>query len=73
MQVIAFLSAIMGKSGVSSDEKRRHYHVQRLQDGESWKKDRKLPPANETWPTALIVAPLSVVDNWAREFATVCC
>lgn len=42
-----------------------------LQELHAWKKDRQLPPANEKWPTALIIAPSSVVPNWEREFATV--
>ncbi|KAF5352151.1 hypothetical protein D9758_009267 [Tetrapyrgos nigripes] len=39
-------------------------------DGKDWKKNRSLPPANEFWPTCLIIAPSSVVGNWEREFAT---
>ncbi|KAJ7619521.1 RAD26-like SNF2 family DNA-dependent ATPase [Roridomyces roridus] len=68
IQVISFLSAIMKKTGVASDRDRRRNHVSRLQDSRQWKEERKLPPANATWPTCLIIAPKSVVENWAREF-----
>ncbi|KAI0759189.1 P-loop containing nucleoside triphosphate hydrolase protein [Irpex lacteus] len=57
----------MGKLGDNRDENRRREHVSKLQDGESWKLQRTLPPANETWPTCLIIAPSSVVPNWERE------
>ncbi|KAI0077655.1 hypothetical protein K474DRAFT_1642880 [Panus rudis PR-1116 ss-1] len=67
IQVISFLSAIMGKYGDKRDSGRRRKHVSRLQDGESWKKHRKLPPPNATWPTAVIIAPSSVLWNWVRE------
>ncbi|KAJ8516205.1 hypothetical protein ONZ45_g6480 [Pleurotus djamor] len=53
------------------DRKRRHMHVSDLQDGEQWRTKRKLPPANATWPTCLIIAPSSVVPNWERELETV--
>ena len=71
LQVIGFLSAIMRKYGDERDIRRRHEHVSRLQDKEMWKKYRKLPPANQVWPTALIIAPSSVVGNWEREFQKV--
>ncbi|KAL1739550.1 P-loop containing nucleoside triphosphate hydrolase protein [Schizophyllum fasciatum] len=67
IQVIAFLSAIMGKTGLKEDRYRRKEHVLRLQDRPDWR--RNMPPANATWPTALIAAPTSVIENWAREFA----
>lgn len=62
----------MHKYGDERDSDRRYKHVSKLQDGDSWKKHRKLAPANETWPTALIIAPSSVVGNWEREFQKVC-
>ncbi|KAF9264581.1 hypothetical protein L218DRAFT_230270 [Marasmius fiardii PR-910] len=62
------MSAIMHKEGFESDELRRHEHVSKLQDGEAWRKQKKLPPADATWPTCLIIAPSSVVPNWEREF-----
>lgn len=61
----------MGKTGDSRDIDRRRKHVSRLQDGVEWKQKRRLPKANATWPTALIIAPSSVVPNWEREFETV--
>ncbi|KAF9649557.1 hypothetical protein BDM02DRAFT_3229957 [Thelephora ganbajun] len=70
IQVISFLSAIMRKTGTSKDEFRRRDHVARLQDSEEWSKFRRLPPANDTWPTALIIAPSSVAMNWQRELET---
>lgn len=71
LQVIGFLSAIMRKLGDERDMKRRYNHVSKLQDNEMWKKHKKLPPANQTWPTALIIAPSSVVGNWERELQKV--
>ncbi|KAF7315051.1 RAD26-like SNF2 family DNA-dependent ATPase [Mycena indigotica] len=68
IQVISLLSAVMKKSGHKTDRERRRNHVMELQDGPQWAKHRKLPPANEKWPTALIIAPSSVVYNWDREF-----
>ncbi|KAH8833776.1 P-loop containing nucleoside triphosphate hydrolase protein [Flagelloscypha sp. PMI_526] len=70
VQVIGFLSAIMSKTGTRRDANRRHKHVSELQDGKIWKKHGKLPAANETWPTALIIAPSTIVWNWQREFRT---
>ncbi|PCH43012.1 hypothetical protein WOLCODRAFT_144325 [Wolfiporia cocos MD-104 SS10] len=71
IQVISFLSSIMQKSGDTRDIDRRRKHVSRLQDvSEEWRRRRVLPPANETWPTCLIIAPSSVVGNWEREFET---
>ena len=71
IQVISFLSAIMRKTGTSKDEFRRRDYVAKLQDSEDWSKFRKLPPANDLWPTALIIAPSSVAMNWQRELETV--
>jgi len=71
IQVITFLSAIMSKTGLPVDMERRKKYVSRLQDSEEWKKHRKLPKANEKWPTCLIIAPSTVVHNWEREFETV--
>ncbi|OCH88939.1 hypothetical protein OBBRIDRAFT_779245 [Obba rivulosa] len=71
IQVISFLSAIMKKHGDIRDVDRRRNHVSRLQDvSKDWKEHRRLPPANKTWPTCLIMAPSSVVGNWEREFET---
>ncbi|THU93848.1 hypothetical protein K435DRAFT_861148 [Dendrothele bispora CBS 962.96] len=60
----------MQKSGTPFDRDRRRKKVSALQDEELWKKKRTLPPANQFWPTCLIIAPSSVVPNWAREFET---
>ncbi|KAH7924359.1 hypothetical protein BV22DRAFT_517474 [Leucogyrophana mollusca] len=60
----------MRKHGDRRDLDRRRNHVSKLQDGPKWKQSRTLPPANATWPTCLIIAPTSVVPNWAREFKT---
>lgn len=59
----------MKKHGDERDIDRRRKHISILQDAEDWR--TKLPPANETWPTCLIVAPSSVVHNWARELDVV--
>ncbi|KAF9815676.1 hypothetical protein IEO21_04393 [Rhodonia placenta] len=56
------------KSGNVNDLNRRRKHVSQLQDRPEWQNDRILPPANQTWPTCLIIAPSSVVGNWEREF-----
>lgn len=71
IQVISFLSAIMKKHGDMRDVERRRNHVSSLQDKQSWKRHKRLPPANATWPTCLIIAPSTVVHNWKREFETV--
>lgn len=69
LQVIAFLSAIMQKTGSGAlDKDRRKKYVSKLQDGAQWKRERKLPPADAKWATALIVTPSSVMDVWTREF-----
>lgn len=70
IQVIAFLSAIMKKTGDDRDIDRRRAHVSELQDSPEWHETRKLPPANSTWPTCLIIVPTSVVYNWERELNT---
>ncbi|TFK47224.1 hypothetical protein OE88DRAFT_1666566 [Heliocybe sulcata] len=70
IQVISFLSAVMKKYGDSRDLDRRRRYVSQLQDLPDWKERRQMPPANQVWPTCLIIAPSSVVGNWEREFAT---
>ncbi|EKM76213.1 hypothetical protein AGABI1DRAFT_63554, partial [Agaricus bisporus var. burnettii JB137-S8] len=70
IQVISFLSAIMRKSGVIIDKDRRRKHISNLQDLDAWRERRHLPPANDTWPTCLIIAPTTVVHNWERELET---
>ena len=62
----------MSKTGTSGDVDRRRQHVSDLQDSQLWKDKRKLPEGpEERWPTALIVAPSSVIGNWERELETV--
>lgn len=63
VQVAAFLAAIMRKDGGSRDERRRANDIlaKRLEKG-----DR----ADKLWPTALILVPASLLDNWARELNT---
>ncbi|BEJ12218.1 hypothetical protein CspHIS471_0206780 [Cutaneotrichosporon sp. HIS471] len=56
------LSAIMRKTGTSADKGRRKSLI-RGDNVESI-------PAKR-WPTALIVCPTSLVDNWSRELDTV--
>jgi SNF2 family DNA or RNA helicase len=68
IQVISFLSALMRKSGTLSDKERRRNRVSQLQDSDEWQEGRKLPPPDDKWPTALIIAPNSVVNVWTREF-----
>ncbi|KAF8591758.1 hypothetical protein K439DRAFT_1644098 [Ramaria rubella] len=70
IQVIAFLSAIMKKTGDIRDENRRQEHVAELQDSAEWRRNRRLPPSNATWPTCLIIVPATVVHNWQRELET---
>ncbi|KAL5520387.1 hypothetical protein ACEPAG_9611 [Sanghuangporus baumii] len=70
IQVISFLAAIMEKHNDRRDVDRRRKHVAHLQDSEEWRIHRRLPPANATWSTCLIIAPSTVVHNWEREFET---
>ncbi|KAL0952740.1 hypothetical protein HGRIS_006971 [Hohenbuehelia grisea] len=70
IQVISFLSAVMGKSGDKRDRNRRRQHVSGLQDLPAWKERRQLPAANARWETCLIIAPSTVAHNWEREFET---
>lgn len=61
----------MSKTGDSRDFNRRHEHVSALQDvllkDGSSSGSHGLPPADETWPTAMIVCPVTVLGNWQRE------
>ncbi|KAL1663307.1 P-loop containing nucleoside triphosphate hydrolase protein [Schizophyllum commune] len=66
IQVISFLSAIMGKTGTARDRYRRRDYVSELQDRPDWRTN--MPRADAKWPTALIVVPTSTVANWEREF-----
>ncbi|KAL4077447.1 P-loop containing nucleoside triphosphate hydrolase protein [Scleroderma citrinum] len=62
----------MKKYGDTRDVDRRRSYVSRLQDSSEWIEKRTLPSANSIWPTCLIIAPSSVVQNWEREFQTAC-
>ncbi|GJJ09268.1 hypothetical protein Clacol_003490 [Clathrus columnatus] len=70
IQVIAFLSAIMKKTGDNRDINRRQEYVSNLQDSPEWRQRRTLPPPNSKWPTCLVIVPSSVVYNWERELNT---
>ncbi|KAG8991647.1 hypothetical protein FRB94_000918 [Tulasnella sp. JGI-2019a] len=67
IQVIAFLSAIMRKSGNMTDRGRRYDWVNEFLDTH---RASELPAADANWPTCLIVGPKTVVGNWEREFET---
>uniref|UniRef100_A0A8H7XTQ6 Helicase ATP-binding domain-containing protein n=1 Tax=Psilocybe cubensis TaxID=181762 RepID=A0A8H7XTQ6_PSICU len=66
IQTISFLSAIMKKTGFSTDKHRRKQYVSRLQDNKDWRKH--MPKADKKWPTCIIIAPSSVTGNWEQEF-----
>lgn len=60
----------MLKTGDSRDLNRRHKHVSALQDvllNNGGSGSKGLPKADEKWPTAMIVCPVSVLTNWQRE------
>ncbi|KAK9899632.1 hypothetical protein P389DRAFT_164661 [Cystobasidium minutum MCA 4210] len=64
IQVISFLAAIMGHRCTEAEEGRR---LELLNDiGNA----RRIEKATDLGPTALVIAPASVVENWARELAT---
>jgi DNA excision repair protein ERCC-6-like 2 len=60
----------MKKTGDSRDRNRRQKHVDKLQDSSEWHRNKRLPSANATWPTCLIIVPATVVHNWERELET---
>lgn len=63
IQVIAFLSVIMNKTGTKAgDYRRRARGIE--------KRMAKLK-ATDLGETALIIVPASVTDNWKRELETV--
>ncbi|EJU00345.1 hypothetical protein DACRYDRAFT_23259 [Dacryopinax primogenitus] len=67
IQVISFLAAITRRTGDARDADKRRKHVLKLQRRLF---SSQLPPADSDSPTCLIVAPVSLVDNWARELDT---
>ncbi|SNX82341.1 related to RAD26 - DNA repair and recombination protein [Melanopsichium pennsylvanicum] len=64
IQVIAFLSAIMGKTGREEDADRR------IEAERSDRQHSGYQRADATWPTCLIICPSSVIDNWRDELDT---
>lgn len=64
IQVIAFLSAIMVKTGREEDADRRIEAIRSDRQSSDYHR------ANAIWPTCLIICPSSVIDNWRHEFDT---
>ncbi|KAJ1586232.1 hypothetical protein NDA14_000907 [Ustilago hordei] len=64
IQVIAFLSAIMRKTGREEDADRRIEAVRSDRQRADYHR------ANAVWPTCLIICPSSVIDNWRHELDT---
>ncbi|GAA5965708.1 hypothetical protein JCM3765_003226 [Sporobolomyces pararoseus] len=63
IQVIAFLSAVMGKKGYSKfDADKRKNAINELEEG--------VNSPTDLGPTCLIACPASVRNNWEREFQT---
>lgn len=65
IQAIAFLAAIMGKTGLRKMDRERR--KQAVQNGQAAGEDFK---PSDLGPTCLIVCPASVMENWARELET---
>lgn len=65
VQVIAFLAAIMAKTGVQRDDELRRITALRNDEIPAGKQK-----ANRYWATCLIVCPASVVANWQIELDT---
>ncbi|PLW33680.1 hypothetical protein PCASD_10308 [Puccinia coronata f. sp. avenae] len=63
IQVIAFLSAVMGLQGTPDEHNRRKNAINRLPIHSSHK------PC-ELGPTCLVICPNTVIDNWAHELKT---
>ncbi|KAG8681958.1 hypothetical protein FRC08_015280 [Ceratobasidium sp. 394] len=68
IQVIAFLTAALRKSGDNRDMHRRRDRVRALQDEGLARAD--LPRADKKWGTCLIICPKTVVGNWEKELDT---
>ncbi|GAA6005259.1 uncharacterized protein JCM10292_005359 [Rhodotorula paludigena] len=65
IQVIAFLSAVMGKQGLKKyDEGKRKDAINDRDE------DDPLDRPSDIGPTCLITCPVAVVHNWEREFQT---
>jgi SNF2 family DNA or RNA helicase len=65
IQVIGFLSAIMGKSGTESSD--FHRRINSIRAGRFLSRPQG---ANADWPTCLIICPASVMTNWQNELDT---
>ncbi|KAG8743764.1 hypothetical protein FRC10_011484 [Ceratobasidium sp. 414] len=68
IQVIAFLTAALRKSGDNRDMHRRRDRIRALQDEGLARAD--LPRADKRWGTCLIICPKTVVGNWEKELDT---
>ncbi|GAA5973582.1 hypothetical protein JCM11641_007134 [Rhodosporidiobolus odoratus] len=64
IQVIAFLSAVMDKTGL------KKYDEDKRKDAINARKRGDIVAPSEMGQTCLIVCPASVVHNWEREFQT---
>lgn len=69
IQVIAFLTAALRKSGDMRDAHRRRDRIRALQDEGFSRED--LPRADKKWGTCLIICPKTVVGNWEQELERV--
>ncbi|MBW0487559.1 hypothetical protein O181_027274 [Austropuccinia psidii MF-1] len=63
IQVIAFLSAVMGYEGIPAEKGRRKKAMNRTIHNVAHK-------PSDLGPTCLVICPNSLIDNWAREFDT---
>ncbi|KIY51263.1 hypothetical protein FISHEDRAFT_64287 [Fistulina hepatica ATCC 64428] len=59
----------MQKTGYKRDAHRRARMVSELQDRSEYKEQRRLPPADATYATCLIIAPRTLIENWQRVYA----
>lgn len=67
IQVIAFLSAIMGKTGTTVDLQSHRFRPQRVR--KRWREGQETSP-EMFGPTCFIVCPTSLRLNWEREIQT---
>ncbi|KNF03799.1 hypothetical protein PSTG_02894 [Puccinia striiformis f. sp. tritici PST-78] len=63
IQVIAFLSAVMGLQGTPDEKHRRKTAINKLPSSRAYK-------PSDLGPTCLVICPNSVIDNWSREIQT---
>ena len=83
IQIVALLSALLGKEGKERDRRRRGEKRKAVEAALAWRRGKemngyldgtlgeetKMPEVHERAPI-LIVVPASVIDNWGRELAT---